>query len=72
MVRVRYIGDVSDEVSLIAGRTYRALGQNTHCYAVIDETGEDYLYPKELFVPADEESRRLIEENARDSMNDHP
>lgn len=46
---MRYIGDYSDDLGLISGKAYRVVGENTHCYAVIDETGEDYLYLKENF-----------------------
>ena len=45
---VKYIGE-TDITMLINGKAYEAVGENTFFYCVIDESGEEYLYPKELF-----------------------
>jgi hypothetical protein len=45
------------EVDLIVGKIYRALkaerGDRAADIRVIDESGEDYLYPRAWFVPID-------------------
>ncbi|MEE8715963.1 MAG: hypothetical protein SOI26_03785 [Coriobacteriales bacterium] len=64
-IMMRYMGDLNDPVSLIHGHVYRMLGEDTNCCAIVDETGEDYLYAKEWFEPADEESRKAFEEYER-------
>ncbi|MGI6171529.1 MAG: hypothetical protein ACOYIC_07390 [Butyricicoccus sp.] len=48
-MKVKYIGAVSDPLELICGRVYECLGREKDRYRVIDETGEDYLYPVEEF-----------------------
>ena len=35
---------------LDVGKTYRVLSIEKGWYRIIDESGEDYLYPPELFV----------------------
>lgn len=49
-MKVKYIGKNSSDLSLIANKEYECLGQEYDRYRVIDETGEDYLYPIEEFV----------------------
>jgi hypothetical protein len=53
----RYVLCIDDDghgVSLDVGNVYRLLpderGEREGMLRVIDETGEDYLYPRELFV----------------------
>lgn len=48
-MKVKYTGDYSSKMSLITGNTYECLGKEHECYRVIDETGEDYLYPASQF-----------------------
>ncbi len=45
---LRYTGP-TDEVALINGKAYEAVGENSQMYLVIDETGGEYLYPKGFF-----------------------
>lgn len=40
---------VSDPVYMINGKTYEVLSVENGWYRIIDEEGEDYLYPPELF-----------------------
>ncbi|MHC5212838.1 MAG: hypothetical protein ACYTG2_19195 [Planctomycetota bacterium] len=51
------IEDAGHDVSLEAGRVYRLLpdarSEREGMLRVIDESGEDYLYPRELFVEVD-------------------
>lgn len=44
-MKVKYIGDYSSPLELITGKTYECLGRERSRFRVIDETGEDYLYP---------------------------
>lgn len=48
-IKVKYIGNVSDPLELINGKVYDCLGVEKDWYRIIDETGEDYLYPSEEF-----------------------
>ncbi|MCL2504423.1 MAG: hypothetical protein FWE94_07530 [Coriobacteriia bacterium] len=51
MKKLKYIGK-SDPISLINGKVYDAVGENSWAYLVIDEENEEYAYPKELFEPS--------------------
>lgn len=42
-MKVRYIA--FDCTDLTKGQIYECLGQEYDCYRIIDESGEDYLYP---------------------------
>ena len=46
-----------DEVDLIVGKIYRVVGPERNDrpsdIRVVDESGEDYLYPRGWFVPVD-------------------
>ena len=46
--KLKYM-DESDPFMFIHGKIYTAISQSKGWYRVIDETGEDYLYPPELF-----------------------
>lgn len=48
-MKVKYIGTISDPLELISGNIYECLGKEDNAYRVIDETGEDYLYPASEF-----------------------
>jgi hypothetical protein len=48
-MRVRYLG-TSDPLSLIHGKIYSVLAVEKNWYRIVDETGEDYLYPPEVFA----------------------
>ena len=49
-MKVKYIGEISHPLELINGKVYECLGKEYGMYRVIDETDEDYLYPKEEFI----------------------
>ena len=57
-MKVKYIGDHGTPLSVIKGKTYECLGKECDRYRVIDETGEDYLYPAEEFETVDEKTER--------------
>lgn len=55
-MKIKFIG-VSDPVYMINGKTYDVISIENGWYRVIDEEGEDYLYPPELFeIVSDEDS----------------
>ncbi len=47
-MKIRFIG-ISDPVYMINGKIYDVLSIENGWYRIIDEEGEDYLYPPELF-----------------------
>ncbi len=44
----------SDPFYFINGKTYRMIGETHGLWRVIDESGEDYLYPPEVFEVVEE------------------
>jgi len=53
-VMKKYIGKTS-ELALIYGKVYEVLDTCRGWYRIIDETGEEYLYPPQFFVDEDED-----------------
>lgn len=53
-MKVRYIGESSNPLELITNNIYECLGKEQERYRIIDETGEDYLYPAEEFEVIDQ------------------
>lgn len=47
-MKVKYKGK-SDPLELINGKVYDVISTEKEWYRIIDETGEDYLYPPEVF-----------------------
>ena len=49
-MKARYIGE-SDPLELLNGKVYDVIEVDEHVgwYRVVDETGEDYLFPPESF-----------------------
>lgn len=52
-MKVRFIGE-TDPIYMINGKIYEILSIEKGWYRIIDEEGEDYLYPPELFQVVDE------------------
>lgn len=52
-IKVKFIGE-SDPVYMINGKVYDVISIEMGWYRIIDEEGEDYLYPPELFEVIDE------------------
>ena len=50
MLKVKYIGEKSSPFTVITGKIYKCIGKEGRAYRIIDETGEDYLYPSNQFV----------------------
>ena len=47
-MKIRFIG-VTDPIYMINGKIYDVISIENGWYRIIDEEGEDYLYPPELF-----------------------
>lgn len=52
-MKVRFLGD-SDPLVLTKGKVYEVLSVEQEWYRVIDESGEDYLYPPDGFEIVEE------------------
>jgi len=52
-MRKKYIGK-GDPLILLHGKVYTVLSVERGWYGIVDETGEDYLFPPELFAEPDE------------------
>ena len=48
-MKVKYVGLEVDPLGVISGRIYDCFGIEKEWYRIIDETGEDYLYPPKDF-----------------------
>lgn len=46
---VKYIGP-SDPLMLLHGKLYKVIDIERGWFRIIDETGEDYLFPPDLFL----------------------
>lgn len=46
--RVEFIGE-SNPYALLSGKVYTVLSVEQGWYRIVDETGEDYLYPPTAF-----------------------
>lgn len=47
-MKVKYLGE-SDPLELINGKVYDVISVEKDWYRLVDETGEDYLYPPQAF-----------------------
>ena len=47
-MKVRYLGE-SDPLCLLNNKIYNVISVEEDWYRIVDETGEDYLYPPEGF-----------------------
>ncbi len=52
-IKVKFIGE-TDPVYMINGKAYDVISIENTWYRIVDEEGEDYLYPPELFEVVDE------------------
>ena len=48
-MKVKYVGN-NDPLSLLNGKIYDVISVEKGWYRIVDETGEDYLYPPQLFI----------------------
>lgn len=53
-MRKKYIGK-SEPLSLTNNKVYEVISIEEGWYRIVDECGEDYLYPPHMFVNEDEE-----------------
>ena len=56
-MKLRYVGESFGVDSLTNGKVYEILGEEGGMYRVIDDSGEDYLYPVKNPAPADGSSK---------------
>ena len=61
---VRFKGNYGTKRSLIKGKVYNCIAQTKSWYRVIDETDEDYLYPKEDFDIVGEQEKLVASKNS--------
>lgn len=54
-MKIKYIGSKSDPMELIKGKIYKCLSIENGWYRIVDESGEDYLYPPEEFEIVEKE-----------------
>lgn len=47
-MKVRYLGE-SDPLTLLNNKVYDVISIEKEWYRIVDETGEDYLYPPDGF-----------------------
>lgn len=52
IVKLRYIGE-DDPLSLRTGKTYEGRVLKLGWFGIVDETGEEYAFPPELFERVD-------------------
>ena len=57
-MKVRFIGE-TDPIYMINGKIYEVLSIENGWYRIIDEEGEDYLYPPELLQVVNENKQTL-------------
>ncbi len=50
-MKLKYVGDSFGVDSLTDGKIYEATVEDEDNYRVIDDSGEDYLYPKKNPLP---------------------
>ena len=67
-MRKKYIG-ITSELSLINNKVYEILEVSNGWYRIVDESGEDYLYPPHFFV--DEGKEGSVESTPSDYIRDH-
>lgn len=60
MMRVKFIGNYGSPISVIAGKVYTCINETRSWYRIIDESGEDYLYPKNDFEVIEESAEDLV------------
>ena len=57
IIKVKFIGD-DDPLSLRNGKVYNARILKKNWYGIVDETGEEYAFPPELFETIEETNKQ--------------
>lgn len=65
---VKFIGDYSSILGVIKGKTYKCIAVYPSWYRVIDETDEDYLYPKTDFEVIDDSDAVYVKADKRKNI----
>lgn len=66
-MRVRYLGK-SDPLMLLNGKVYDVISVEGDWYRIVDETGEDYLYPPQVFEIVEPNDGSVPEKTLEESM----
>ena len=65
-MKIKCLRDVHNRRSLIKGKIYEARQGQKNWFALVDESGEEYAYPPELFeVVESSEDRQIIYDNVQ-------
>lgn len=48
-MKVKYIKDIDLPLSLTLNKIYECIGEENGWYRIIDDSEEDYLFPKDIF-----------------------
>ncbi len=59
-IKVKYIGK-DDPLALRHGKVYEAFVSQLNWYGIVDETGEEYAYPPQLFEVVKEDMKEDME-----------
>ncbi|NLI91851.1 MAG: hypothetical protein GX434_06465 [Peptococcaceae bacterium] len=53
-MKIKYLGENDDSIDLIKDKVYDVISVEKEWYRIIDEEGEDYLYPPDMFEVVEE------------------
>lgn len=74
-MKVKYLG-ISDPLELLNGKVYDVISIEGDWYRIVDETGEDYLYPPQVFKVVERNNGSVptitLEESMHSSKNTAP
>lgn len=60
-MKIRFLGE-SDPIYLLHGKVYDVISIEKEWYRIIDEEGEDYLYPPDIFEIVDDSPIKRLKE----------
>ena len=63
-MRAKYLGK-TEFLVLTNGKVYEVLSVERDWYRIVDDSGEDYLYPPELFELVHEREAKTVEETGQ-------
>lgn len=59
-MKIRYIGETRF-LELTSGKIYDVISTEKEWYRIIDDSGDDYLYPPDLFESVNKPDEKIIE-----------
>ena len=66
-MKIRFLGK-SDPIYLLHGKVYDVISIEKEWYRIIDEEGEDYLYPPDIFEIVDDSPIKKIKGDKNDRL----